>query len=139
MLGLGTLLRLSIAVERAQGQQEVSPQGGSELVPSERGVRVVQGIALAGVTVPVAAPGRVQDPLGARATAALELEVRQDLIADPAGQDAAADLLTAANAAPDQKFQFERFGYFVADRVDHVAGAKPVFNRVTGLKDSWGK
>jgi glutaminyl-tRNA synthetase len=44
-----------------------------------------------------------------------------------------------AAAQPDQKLQFERFGYFVADRLDHVAGAKPVFNRVTGLKDSWGK
>jgi glutaminyl-tRNA synthetase len=44
-----------------------------------------------------------------------------------------------AQAQPDQKFQFERFGYFVADRADHVAGAKPVFNRVTGLKDSWAK
>ncbi len=44
-----------------------------------------------------------------------------------------------AQAQPDQKFQFERFGYFVADRLDHLAGAKPVFNRVTGLKDSWGK
>jgi glutaminyl-tRNA synthetase len=44
-----------------------------------------------------------------------------------------------ANAAPDQKFQFERHGYFVADRVDHVQGAKPVFNLAVGLKDSWGK
>jgi len=44
-----------------------------------------------------------------------------------------------AQALPDQKFQFERFGYFVADRLDHVAGSRPVFNRVTGLKDSWGK
>jgi len=44
-----------------------------------------------------------------------------------------------AQAQPDQKFQFERFGYFVADRVDRLAGEKPVFNRVTGLKDSWGK
>jgi glutaminyl-tRNA synthetase len=44
-----------------------------------------------------------------------------------------------AAAQPDQKFQFERFGYFVADRMDHVAGNKPVFNRVTGLRDSWGK
>ena len=43
-----------------------------------------------------------------------------------------------ANAQPDDKFQFERFGYFVADRKDHAPG-KPVFNRVTGLKDSWGK
>ena len=44
-----------------------------------------------------------------------------------------------ANALPDQKFQFERIGYFVADRVDHVAGQKPVFNLAVGLKDSWGK
>ena len=43
-----------------------------------------------------------------------------------------------AAAQPEDKFQFERFGYFVADRKDH-APAKPVFNRVTGLKDSWGK
>ena len=43
-----------------------------------------------------------------------------------------------ANAQPDDKFQFERFGYFVADRKDHTPG-KPVFNRATGLKDSWGK
>ena len=43
-----------------------------------------------------------------------------------------------AAASADQKFQFERHGYFVADRKDHVAG-KPVFNRVTGLKDSWAK
>ena len=41
-------------------------------------------------------------------------------------------------ARPDDKFQFERFGYFVADRKDHGEG-KPVFNRITGLKDSWGK
>jgi glutaminyl-tRNA synthetase len=44
-----------------------------------------------------------------------------------------------ANAAADAKFQFERHGYFVADRVDHVAGDKPVFNLAVGLKDSWGK
>lgn len=43
-----------------------------------------------------------------------------------------------AQAQPDQKFQFERFGYFVADRVDHAPG-RPVFNKITGLKDSWGK
>ncbi len=41
-------------------------------------------------------------------------------------------------AKPDQKFQFERHGYFVADRIDHAPG-KPVFNRAVGLKDSWGK
>ncbi|MEO8408407.1 MAG: glutamine--tRNA ligase, partial [Oxalobacteraceae bacterium] len=41
-------------------------------------------------------------------------------------------------AQPDDRYQFERHGYFVADRVDSVAG-RPVFNRVTTLKDSWGK
>jgi len=45
---------------------------------------------------------------------------------------------TLANAQPDDKFQFERHGYFVADRIDHTA-SKPVINRIAGLKDSWGK
>nr|MDP2191585.1 glutamine--tRNA ligase/YqeY domain fusion protein [Rhodoferax sp.] len=43
-----------------------------------------------------------------------------------------------ASAKADDKFQFERHGYFVADRVDHAAG-KPVFNLAVGLKDGWGK
>ncbi|WP_194712706.1 glutamine--tRNA ligase/YqeY domain fusion protein [Noviherbaspirillum soli] len=42
-----------------------------------------------------------------------------------------------AGALPEQRFQFERHGYFVADRVDSQPG-KPVFNRITTLKDSWG-
>ncbi|MBP7485341.1 MAG: glutamine--tRNA ligase/YqeY domain fusion protein [Rhodoferax sp.] len=44
-----------------------------------------------------------------------------------------------ANAEAGQNFQFERHGYFVADRLDHVTGSKPVFNLAVGLKDSWGK
>jgi glutaminyl-tRNA synthetase len=43
-----------------------------------------------------------------------------------------------ATASADEKFQFERHGYFVADRVDHAPG-RPVFNLAVGLKDSWGK
>ena len=42
----------------------------------------------------------------------------------------------AAQAAPEQPFQFERTGYFVADRRDHRAGA-PVFNRSVTLRDTW--
>ncbi|MBL8287896.1 MAG: glutamine--tRNA ligase/YqeY domain fusion protein [Rubrivivax sp.] len=41
-----------------------------------------------------------------------------------------------ASAVREQRFQFERHGYFVADRVLHDAQA-PVFNRITPLKDSW--
>jgi glutaminyl-tRNA synthetase len=50
-----------------------------------------------------------------------------------------------ASAKGDEKFQFERHGYFVADRKDHLwlppngGEGKPVFNRVAGMKDSWGK
>jgi len=43
-----------------------------------------------------------------------------------------------ANAQPDDKFQFERNGYFVADRKDHTA-QRPVFNLAVSLKDSWAK
>lgn len=39
------------------------------------------------------------------------------------------------DAQPEQRFQFERHGYFVADRVDSKPGA-PVFNRALTLKDS---
>ena len=41
-----------------------------------------------------------------------------------------------ASADPEDRFQFEREGYFVADRFDHTSD-KPVFNRVIGLRDTW--
>ena len=44
----------------------------------------------------------------------------------------------AAAAAPEDRCQFERLGYFVADRRDHAAGA-PVFNRTVSLRDSWAR
>ncbi len=43
-----------------------------------------------------------------------------------------------AHAKPDDKFQFERNGYFVADRKDHTS-ERPVFNLAVTLKDSWTK
>ena len=46
--------------------------------------------------------------------------------------------LMLANAAPEARFQFERNGYFVADRKDHEPG-KPVFNRAVTLRDSWAQ
>ncbi len=88
---------------------------------------------------------------------ALEAEVRlyDRLFSDPMPDAGGKDFKQALNphskevitayleqgmrhALPDEKFQFERHGYFVADRVDHSA-TKPVFNRVVTLKDSWGK
>jgi glutaminyl-tRNA synthetase len=91
------------------------------------------------------------------AATALQAEVRlyERLFTDPqpdaGGKDfklalnpAALEVVTAylepgmAEALADQRFQFERHGYFVADRVDSRPG-KPVFNRVTTLKDSFAK
>ena len=39
---------------------------------------------------------------------------------------------------PDERFQFERQGYFYAEPIDYT-DEKPVFNKIVGLKDSWGK
>jgi len=43
-----------------------------------------------------------------------------------------------AKAEPDERFQFERLGYFCADAGDSQAG-KPVFNRTVTLRDAWAK
>ncbi len=91
--------------------------------------------------------------VGASDGVAAEVRVYDRLFTDPhpdaGGKDFMASLnpdskkvVTAyvepslAQARPDQKFQFERFGYFVADRQDHTTD-RPVFNKITGLKDGW--
>ncbi|NDG58823.1 MAG: glutamine--tRNA ligase, partial [Betaproteobacteria bacterium] len=40
-----------------------------------------------------------------------------------------------ATAVPGASFQFERLGYFVADRIEHRAG-RAVFQRTVGLKQA---
>lgn len=88
---------------------------------------------------------------GKRAT--VRLYDRLFAVADPAGAEGDfVDLINpdalrvldncriepaAADAAPEQRLQFERIGYFVADRYDHRADA-PVFNRTVALRDIWG-
>jgi glutaminyl-tRNA synthetase len=42
-----------------------------------------------------------------------------------------------ADAAPGQRFQFERIGYFCVDR-DSAPG-RLVFNRTVSLRDTWAK
>ena len=39
---------------------------------------------------------------------------------------------------PDERFQFERLGYFYADPLDYT-DENPVFNKIVSLKDSWTK
>jgi glutaminyl-tRNA synthetase len=43
-----------------------------------------------------------------------------------------------ADAAPGERFQFERLGYFCADTSDSAPG-RPVFNRTVPLRDSWAR
>ena len=43
-----------------------------------------------------------------------------------------------AGTEPEQRFQFERLGFFVADRRDHST-EHPVFNRIVTLRDSYAK
>lgn len=56
------------------------------------------------------------------------LEILRDCKAEPG----------LAGTDPEQRFQFERVGYFCTDRYDSMPG-KLVFNRVVGLRDSWAK
>ncbi|MDQ1264581.1 MAG: glutaminyl-tRNA synthetase, partial [Campylobacterota bacterium] len=56
------------------------------------------------------------------------LKIIQDALVEPA----------VVIEKPDVRFQFERHGYFYADSVDYT-DAKPVFNKIVGLKESWGK
>ena len=42
-----------------------------------------------------------------------------------------------ASAVAEERFQFEREGYFCVDRRDSTPDA-PVFNRTVTLRDSWG-
>jgi glutaminyl-tRNA synthetase len=43
-----------------------------------------------------------------------------------------------ATVTAESRFQFERHGYFIADRRDHQP-TQPVFNRITSLRDTWAK
>jgi glutaminyl-tRNA synthetase len=46
--------------------------------------------------------------------------------------------ISLAKATSEDRYQFEREGYFILDS-RYSSSVKPVFNRVIGLKDTWGK
>ncbi len=56
------------------------------------------------------------------------LQVIKDALVEPA----------VIEEKADERFQFERVGYFYADPIDYTDEA-PVFNKIVALKDSWGK
>ena len=83
---------------------------------------------------------------------AAEFRLYDRLFAEPQPDAGGRDFLQALNpaskavvagyvepgveAAPESAFQFERLGYFVADRVDSTI-ERPVFNRIATLRDTW--
>ncbi len=80
---------------------------------------------------------RVYDRLFTSENPGAKGDYRHDL--NPASLDVRTAKLepSAAAAAPGERFQFERLGYFCADP-DSRPGA-PVFNRTVTLKDSWAR
>jgi glutaminyl-tRNA synthetase len=118
----------------------------AELVPDTKsGTPGANAIKVKGVITWVA----VADGLG------VEVRLYDRLFTDPQPDSGGKDFLACLNpnslkvvravvepslaaAGADDKFQFERHGYFVADRLDHTA-AHPVFNLAVSLKDGWGK
>ena len=89
------------------------------------------------------------------AGAAIEVRLYDRLFSEAQPEAGGRDFLTVLNptskktvsafaepsllgASAEAHFQFERHGYFVADRVEHAVG-KPVFNRTATLKDVWAK
>ncbi len=56
------------------------------------------------------------------------LEALKDAKIEPALKD----------AVPESRWQFERMGYFVADRRDSKPG-RPIFNRTVTLRDEWAR
>jgi glutaminyl-tRNA synthetase len=78
---------------------------------------------------------RLYDRLFAVPAPGAERDFLQDLNPDSKRVVTAYVEAALAASAPDVRYQFERHGYFVADRVDHRAG-RPVYNRAVTLRDS---
>ena len=109
-------------VPGADPEDGVKPKGVIHWVSAERSVPAT--IRQYDRLFSVADPARADDMMSALNPDSLV--VSDDAMIEPALRD----------AAPEQVFQFEREGYFVADRYDHGA-AHPVFNMTIGLRDSW--
>ncbi len=107
--------------------------------PGSDAVKVKGVITWVGVSDAVQAEVRLYDRLFTVAhPGAGDNDFLQELNADSLKTVTAYVEPSLADVPAGTRFQFERHGYFAADRIDHAKG-KPVFNRVTGLKDSWAK
>ena len=100
----------------------IKPKGVIHWVSAEHGVPAV--VRCYDRLFSQEAPGRCDDIL--EAVNPESLVVMQDAVIEP----------MLVKALPEQVYQFEREGYFVADRYEHQSEA-PVFNMTIGLRDNW--
>ena len=100
----------------------VKPKGVIQWVSAEHGLPAT--IRRYDRLFAVPEPGREDDTLAALNPQSLE--VVAGAMVEPG----------LSEAEPEQVFQFEREGYFVADRHDHTP-ENPVFNMTIGLRDMW--
>ena len=103
-------------------EDDIKPKGVIQWVSAEYGLPAT--IRRYDRLFAVPEPGREDDTLAALHPQSLE--VVAGAMVEPG----------LALAAPEQVFQFEREGYFVADRYDHTL-ENPVFNMTIGLRDTW--
>ena len=104
--------------------------------PGANAYKVKGNIHWVSTTHAYAAPVRLYDRLFKVPQPGSERDFLEDL--NPNSKQVVTAQLEPAlrDAEPEARFQFERHGYFVADRVDSRPGA-PVFIRTVGLRDSW--
>lgn len=117
----------SLGVDPADG---VKPKGVVQWVSATEGKRIT--VRDYDRLFSAAEPEKVGDDTDGgdfmSAVNADSLTVIDNAIAEPA----------LLNAEAEQVFQFEREGYFVADRYQFSADT-PIFNKTIGLRDSWPK
>jgi len=116
------LARCVTSVPGTDPEDGVKPKGVIQWVSADEGLAAT--IRRYDRLFAVAEPSREEDALAA--LNAQSLEVIEGAMVEPG----------LSEAEPEQVFQFEREGYFVADRYDHTAEA-PVFNLTIGLRDAW--
>jgi len=114
--------RCITAVPGEDPEDGIKPKGVVHWVSADRAVPAT--VRLYDRLFSVADPARAEDFLSV--VNPTSLRVVEGAMVEPALVD----------ALPEQVFQFEREGYFVADRFDHSPGA-PVFNLTIGLRDTW--
>ena len=116
------LARCVTSVPGTDPEDGVKPKGVIQWVSAEHGLLAT--IRRYDRLFAVPEPAREDDMLAALNPKSLE--VIEGAMVEPG----------VSEGEPEQVFQFEREGYFVADRYDHAPGS-PVFNLTIGLRDTW--